>query len=419
MTLKCSAMADDGSVDVILDFLRRNKFKRAEAALRSELSNRGGVNGFLQNLNLGEDFGTSLLGQNGNNDKLSGISQKSGSRDCDNASAELIIKEIEYGAGRNGSDGKSKGSESSKGNSVPVESRSLTEKAFTFPKGSEDALLDLQSWKFSSSNGPTDLYPNDYGELSEIEVSEQPRLCTGEVSHSGQTNLNHDEDTRFLREKKSSRAVNASKSVSAPISEPREIEKQLNVSNTYTRNNFEDKHWLKNEEPGTSSSDTWKDCYVKTVFSSSKVDVSNSQDSNGGSNKKEGKKKAEINDSRLAMKEQVDEVGRALYFGKSQGSVDQKNMGGLCFPFPSDNSKEELPRLPPVKLKSAEKSLTSNWEEKYDQDGLGAKLTSIDNNFLIGSYLDVPIGQEINSSGDFLSQCGQKMNFILALYIMQ
>lgn len=52
MGLKCITMADGSSVDVILDFLRRNKFTRAEEALRSEITNRSDLNGFLQNLTL-------------------------------------------------------------------------------------------------------------------------------------------------------------------------------------------------------------------------------------------------------------------------------------------------------------------------------------------------------------------------------
>ncbi|GKV05286.1 hypothetical protein SLEP1_g17316 [Rubroshorea leprosula] len=114
---------------------------------------------------------------------------------------------------------------------------------------------------------------------------------------------------------------------------------------------------------------------------------------------KEGKRKADITNVRAVTKEQVDEVGRALYFGKSQGRSEHKNLTGLTFPPASDNSNEELPRLPPVKLKSEDKSVNVNWEEKQEHDGLGPKLTSADNVFLVGSYLDVPVGQEMNSSG--------------------
>jgi hypothetical protein len=52
-----------------------------------------------------------------------------------------------------------------------------------------------------------------------------------------------------------------------------------------------------------------------------------------------------------------------------------------------------------VKIKSEDKPLTINWSEKFESDGLAAKLASADSSLLIGSYLDVPIGQEIKNAG--------------------
>jgi len=52
-----------------------------------------------------------------------------------------------------------------------------------------------------------------------------------------------------------------------------------------------------------------------------------------------------------------------------------------------------------VKIKSEDKPLTINWSEKFEFDGLAAKLASADCSLLIGSYLDVPIGQEIKNAG--------------------
>lgn len=101
---------------------------------------------------------------------------------------------------------------------------------------------------------------------------------------------------------------------------------------------------------------------------------------------------------RASIKQQVDEVGRALYLGKSQGNSEQKNIS-VGFPLVTDNAREEFPRLPPVKLKSEDKPLNINWEEKFERDVSGTKLLSSDNSLLIGSYLDVPVGQEIHSSG--------------------
>jgi hypothetical protein len=97
----------------------------------------------------------------------------------------------------------------------------------------------------------------------------------------------------------------------------------------------------------------------------------------------------------------VDEVGRTLFFGKSQESTEQKNLSGLGFSLVSDIPKEEFPRLPPVKLKSEDKP-SINWQETFERDGPSSKVISADNSYLIGSYLDVPVGQEINSSGKLI-----------------
>ncbi|KAJ7970212.1 Protein kinase, putative, expressed [Quillaja saponaria] len=101
--------------------------------------------------------------------------------------------------------------------------------------------------------------------------------------------------------------------------------------------------------------------------------------------KKEGKRKEETTDVRAAIKEQVDEVGRALYFGKSQVSFDQI-MCRLGFPLALENQKEEFPRLPPVKLKSEDKSSTVNWEEKFGRDGPPLKLIGPDNNHVKDTF---------------------------------
>lgn len=139
---------------------------------------------------------------------------------------------------------------------------------------------------------------------------------------------------------------------------------------------------------------TRSDVSVKTVFPSSTGDTSTSYDSViTGVDKKEGKKKAEVNSTRAAIKEQVDEVGRALFFGNNQ----PKDFGPLEFHLASGN--QELPRLAPVRLKTEDKSFNIHWEEKYERDGSSPKILNSENAYLIGSFLDVPIGQEINPSG--------------------
>lgn len=381
-------MADTNSVDLILDFLRRNRFTRAEAALRGELSNRPDLNGFLQKLTLEDkdSLGNSLEGENG--DKTA-VDNQGFSHNAGEVSKDVIVKEIQCGTGRNGSESKWKNAastgERNKGNEVA----GTSDKGFTFYKGSEDSVLDLYSWKFSSSNGTTNQYSGG-----------------DESAETGKTIAESGDDAGFSGEKKTSWVGSSSKVVAEPkyvktqISEPKVLDQQPKTSSSsYFKENFTDNLWSRSEEALNSSSDVWKNCSLKTVFPFPKVDVSTSNYGALASDKKEGKKKAEVTDVRAAIKEQVDEVGRGLFLGKSQGSSEQKTISSLVFPLVSENQKEELPRLPPVKLKSEDKLLNVNWEEKYDRDGPGTKLSSTDNPLLIGSYLDVPVGQEINSAG--------------------
>ncbi|XP_022726189.1 uncharacterized protein LOC111282387 [Durio zibethinus] len=387
-------MTEPSSVDMILDFLRRNSFKRAEAALQSELSSRPDLNGFLKKLTVEEkDSGKVLAEENGK--KIVGGSHGSGSQNSSEVSKELIVTEIECGAGKNGSESKWRTAASTGECNKPSEAKVATDKSFTFSKSSEDALPNLQSWSFNTSNGP-DMYNNDSfvssTSFSELEKPHQSRYRTAAAPDTDKS----EEELSFSGEMKTSWLGNTSKTnVDSKYdkfhtSETKDPDQQFKTSSAYSKENFPDNsRWSRTKEPTSSSSEIWKDCSVKIVFPFPKGDVSISYDAAGSSDKREGKKKAD----------QVDEVGRALIFGKSQGSGEQKGINGLAFPLASDNPKEELPRLPPVKLKSEEKSLNVNWEEKYERVGSGVKLTSADNTLLIGSYLDVPIGQEINSSG--------------------
>ncbi|XP_068305759.1 uncharacterized protein [Pyrus communis] len=452
-------MADSNSVDIILDFLRKNRFLRAEAALRSELGNRPDLNGFLQKLTFEEkDSGHSSEAENG--DKLVVENQGLGSRNGDEVSQELIVKEIECGTGRNGSESKWKNAASIGEWNKSVDVAGINHKSFAFSKGLEDTVLDLYSWKSSPSNGPAEPYQSDGGGIisnfPEPQISQQSKNHTTEVPNSGKAILKYGEEISFSGENKTSWSGSTSKpsvefkydrtqtsepmeldrqlktsttffkenaeefcfsgekktswsgSTSKPsvefkydrtqTSEPKELDQQLKTSTTFFKENAAENPWPRIEEPTNPPSEMWKDCSVKTVFPFSKGDVSTSYDSASGSDKKEGKRKTELTDIRATIKEQVDEVGRALYLSQSQGSSEQKTISNLVFPILSENQKEDFPRLPPVKLKSEDKPLNVNWEEKFERDGPGAKLSSADN-ALIGSYLDVPIGQEINSSG--------------------
>ncbi|XP_031403348.1 uncharacterized protein LOC116212792 isoform X1 [Punica granatum] len=394
-------MAESSSVDVILDFLRKNKFTKAEAAFRSELGNRPDLNGFLERLALEEDSVKSLPEQNG--DKPTVVNLVSSNQNSGEVSTELIVKEIECGTGRNGSESKWKNAASSAEHGKPNEVSGAADKGFSFPKGSDDAVLDLYTWKFSPSNGPgvTAVYSksNDFSKLN----PEPPQCCTNDAPDAGKADAVSGEEIIYSGGKRSSWIGSTSKAQVEPkydkvvTTECKEVDQQHKISNAYSKGNFVDNPWSRSEVPTTSSAELWKDCSVKTVFPFSKGDTSNSSDRITGSDKREGKKKAETSDIRAAIKEQVDEVGRAMYFGKTTGNTDQKYTSSLGFPPLFDTPREELPRLPPVKLKSEDKSLTSNWEEKYDQDRL--KIPGADSTFLIGSYLDVPVGQELSSSG--------------------
>ena len=382
--------ADSSSVDVILDFLRRNRFTRAEAALRSELGNRPDLNGFLQKLTLEEkaDSGNVAGVEAANGDGSQ--AQGSGSKEL------VIVKEIECGE-RN---------KPPSGDATNMRS----DKNFAFSKGSEDTVLDLYTWKFNAdpyrneggSSGVSTKNNSNSNSVLELQVYEQSRYRIGELSDAVASKADAksgEEEIGFSGEKRGS-WVGSSSEVTTETNkyDRKELDQKLKSSNSilYSKGNFADNPW---SEPMHSSSDQWKNCSIKTVFPFSKGDVSTSYDNVAGSEKKDGKRKAEMGGIRAAIKEQVDEVGRALYFGKSQGSSELKTISSLNFPLVLECQKEELPRLPPVKLKSEEKPLNISWEEKFEHEGSGSKIAGVDNAFLIGSYLDVPIGQEINSSG--------------------
>ncbi|XP_059647171.1 uncharacterized protein LOC132293636 isoform X2 [Cornus florida] len=355
-------MTDSSSVDHILDFLRRNKFTKAEAVLRSELSDRPDINESLRKLALEEEDSVKLLGEE-NGDKPAAENQGKSSRSGSEVSKELIVKEIECKTERNGSETK---------------------------------------WKNVASVGDR-IKPNEF---DEFQVSGKSRILPAEVSDMGKVNAKSGEEIKFSGERRTSwlgstLKVNLEqKRERIEISELKELDQQHKTSGACSKDDFVDNPWSRSDEPAHPSADPWKDCSVKTVFPFSEGDASTSYDlALGTGNKKEGKKKAEISDIRSAIKEQVDQVGRALYFGKTQGSYEQKTISSLGFTVASENQKEELPRLPPVKLKSDDKPLNINWEETFERDGPGSKLTIADNTFLMGSFLDVPVGQEVNSAG--------------------
>ncbi|KAL8041782.1 hypothetical protein ABFX02_09G006300 [Erythranthe guttata] len=407
-------MADSSHVDVILEFLRRNKFTKAETALKSELGNRPDLNGILQKLTIddkesgnrsSEEVNGGCVAEEDRKIKSTRHSLKDSSTPSSaEASKELIVKEVECGAERNGSDLTKWEScaivEQSKLNSETV---GTSDKNFSFSKGLDDSVLDLYSWKYGN-NGPVTSYQNDVGSTVEnnflgFQVPVKAGLHSAENLDSGKVNLKSGQHASFSGEKRMSWPGSLSNTSTESKIEHKEVDQERMQSSSWSKDEVLDKAWSISDVSASPSSELWKECRVKTVFPFSVGDTCTSYDSAVAVvDKKEGKKKAETNNIRAAIKEQVDEVGRALFFGKTQGS-ELKDFGALEFRLASENQKEELPRLAPVRLKSEDKSFNIHWEEKYERDGPGPKILSVDNAYLIGSFLDVPIGQEINSSG--------------------
>lgn len=393
---------EDSRVDVILEFLRRNNFARAEAALRSEIDNRPDLNGFMLGHNLDEkDSGGQLL-QKVNAAKPSAVgNQGKSSSTSDQVSKEKhVVKEIERVTGRNGPNSKWEiASFDGEHNNESVGTRNDN---FIFSNGSEDNLIDLYTWRYNPGNGPVDPSDNDDGirtdNVKEYQISSQSKIHPSEVADMERIH-------RKVEEEKDSSGdgkvmwlgpVSNSKTNLVPNFEPKELNLQHPNKAAVSKDEFVDNPWSRNDEFKHSSSELWKDCSVKTVFPFPEGDASTSYSSTSlGVGEKDGKRKTD--NIRAAIKEQENEIGRALYFGKIQGSNEPQAFGSLGLPIPSENQKEELPRLPPVKLKSTDKLSSLTWEEKHEHDGPGQ--ISADNAYLIGSFLDVPIGQEISSSG--------------------
>ena len=383
-------MADQSSVDGILEFLRNNRFSNAEEALRNELSNRSDINGFLQKLMLEEKDSSKDSNERANGKEL----RRSGSRDSE-VSKELVVKEVDCGTSTTGSvikweNGAAAENPSKKETFVP------SEMSFTFSKNSGDAAAppDAHSYEFTSGNGTLEPYgnidDNSSSSLVDSYAIEQLADIDKKIVETG-------EDIVFFGNKSTLLSGNSSKGNSgSKIKKPNEIDQLGEIFGKH--DSYKGSVLLRTEDV-IDTSENWKERSVKTLFQSSRGDASNSYNLVSSSDKREGKKKAEISDVRVAIKEQESEVARALFFGKSQSTFDDKNISSLGFPLVYDTRKEEFPRLPPVKLKSEDNPLSLHCEEKFERDGSGPRLINDEDALLIGSYLDVPIGQEISSSG--------------------
>ncbi|KAL9311619.1 putative dual-specificity kinase CMGC-DYRK-PRP4 family [Arabidopsis thaliana] len=383
-------MTDQSSVDGILEFLRNNRFSNAEEALRNELSNRSDINGFLQKLMLEDKDSSKDSNERANGKEL----RRSGSRDSE-VSKELVVKEVDCGTSTTGSvinweNGAATEKPSKKETVIP------SEMSFTFSKNSGDAAAppDAHSYEFTSGNGTLEPYgnidDNSSSSLVDSYAFEQLADIDKKIVETG-------EDIVFFGNKSTLLSGNSSKGNSgSKIKKPNEIDQLGEIFGKH--DSYKGSVLLRTEDV-IDTSENWKERSVKTLFQSSRGDASNSYNLVSISDKRDGKKKAEISDVRVAIKEQESEVARALFFGKSQSTFDDKNISSLGFPLVFDTRKEEFPRLPPVKLKSEDNPLSLHCEEKFERDGSGPRLINDDEALLIGSYLDVPIGQEISSSG--------------------
>ncbi|RID55035.1 hypothetical protein BRARA_G02317 [Brassica rapa] len=374
-------MTNQGSVDGILDFLKKNRFSKAEEALRNELNNRSDLNGFLQKLIVEEK------------DSSKGLEP----RDSE-VSKELIVKEVDFGTSTNGSVTKWENGEKP---SKKVISREMS---FTFSENSGDppaAAPDARSCKFTTTSGNGTLEScrsaEDVGGSSLVDLYALEQSRRGDVADIDKKVVETGEDIVFFGNKTASWSGSTSKGNSG--SKVNETDRL--IENFGKHENYMGSVLLRTEDVlDTRTSDNWKECSVETLFGSSRGGASTSYNLATSLDKREGKKKTDTSDVREAIKQQESEVARALFFGKTQSTFDDKNISSLGFPLVYDARKEEFPRLPPVKLKSEDNPLSLYCEEKFERDGSGSRLINDEEEaLLIGSYLDVPIGQEISSSG--------------------
>ncbi|CAH2053447.1 unnamed protein product [Thlaspi arvense] len=387
-------MEDASSIDSILEFLRRNRFMRAEAALISELSNNRSSNGNLQKLNFENNGVSKLLEKKQASSKRAlGLENKS-----QVSSDELVVKEIQCGAAA---------SERNHMTDVSVQTQNgscgnagdFWEERFTFSEGLVDNELDLPPWNHTSADivADSEVYsidPSERGFLNPRRSKQSSHEKVPETSRSKKVVV---EDSFSPFEKIRTRS-------SSQVSEYDHGKacRSLGVDNEVDipLEGFITTSWPRSEETIGVSSDNWKDCSVTTVYPLSKGSTSARDNGVPKVDKRQGKKKVGASDSK------EDDVATDLYLGDSESGYEHMNLRSLGFSLAHDCPREGLPRLPHVKIKSEDKSMNFSWEEKHEREILDEKLINPENGFLIGSYLDVPMGQEINSSGGKISGGG-------------
>ncbi|KAG7625623.1 putative dual-specificity kinase CMGC-DYRK-PRP4 family [Arabidopsis thaliana] len=386
-------MEDSSSIDSILEFLRKNHFMRAEAALISELSKKPSSNGSLQKLNFEDNCVSKLLDKK----KQGGSSQALGLHNDSHISDELVVKEIQCGAANNLH-------ESNLMNDVSVQTQSgnadFWEERFTFAEGFEDTELDLPPWNHTSTDivADSEEYSINPSKRGFVNPRSSKQSSHEKVPEPGKSNKVVVEDVFSSFEKiRTGSSSQVSQYDHGKACQSLEVDNK--VGNSAIQEGFITTSWSRSEENIGASPDHWKDCSVTTVFPLSKGSTSTKDNGVAILDKWQGKKLVGASDSRILIKEQEDDVATALYLGKSQSGYEHKIPSSLAFSLAHDAPREDLPRLPHVKIKSEDKLMNFTWEEKHERDILDEKLINTDNAFLLGSYLDVPIGQEINSSG--------------------
>jgi hypothetical protein len=333
------------NIDLVLEFLRKNRFAKAEAALRGELTGRGDSNGATTQRRVAEpkedEEQDDSVGSNAGPKGAASVRSADSSR-------EFIVKEIDVGALPNGSDGR---------------------KGFGIGQPPENNVGDLYPWTFSIANSTAE-------QLAELLVSEEvPRHRRGVVTTE-----------------KRDRGVGTEQP--GPVLEQKvSFGRGKGKVETNEQSHSRDKNLVPEKEENMNG------CTVKTVLPFPAEPSSSYNSTHHENDRKEVKRSINADGVAKVVKGQLDEGNRPYYFEKSQ---DTDQVAERCFDLQLvvDNQREELPKLPPVRFKSEDKLVNMNWEEKINHHGSGAKQSSAaDHAFMIGSYLDVPIGQEITSSG--------------------
>ncbi|RZR72342.1 hypothetical protein BHM03_00012757 [Ensete ventricosum] len=352
-------------------FLRKNRFLHAEAALRAELNARPDLIGFLQKHlaeekeALGEHVGTA-----------SGTGQKGMSVSSGEMENEFIVKEIEVGGAGNGSKRKKNSSYNWGPESHPVDPYNCN---FSSAGSTVNSVLNNSSTRDITNN------------FADLLISEEPKhQHDSSMSEKRDCTVGTKSDLSGEQKRVSNRRVKVKGEV--------EVKPEINQivdhkdDNAFSEDHFIDKLWLQSEKLST-------DCSVKSVFPFPAYNTTSRFDDHLDY-RKGLRKKAENDDFKEATREQPDAMNWSHFSGESRENRKMKESRILDLSFIGENRKEELPKLRPVRLKSEDKSINMNVEEKAGHHGSGISLSNAENTFIFGSLVDVPIGQEFNSSVD-------------------